>query len=110
MTYVSVDAIREWCIANKTREASIIGAARAHDVLGRIRASDEGSDNYSPRWASRYNLFKGMRENTSAAGVQWHCIVFASRLTLAASLPALYRRGHASILYFSQGFLPGTDA
>ena len=74
VTYVSVDAIREWCAENKVREATLIGAAKAHDVLSRIRASDMGGDGYSKRWASRYNLFKGMRENPGGVGVQ--CYMF----------------------------------
>jgi hypothetical protein len=74
MTYVSVDAIREWCAVNKAREMVIVGAAKASGVLHRIRASDNGSDSYSKRWASRYNLFKGMRENPGGVGVQ--CYMF----------------------------------
>lgn len=74
VTYVSVDAIRAWCVANKAREMTLVGAAKASGVLTRIRASDNGGDGYSKRWASRYNLFKGMRENPGGVGVQ--CYMF----------------------------------
>jgi len=74
VTYVSVDAIREWCTANKSREAVLINAAKVNDVLSRIRASDLGGKGYSKRWASRYNLFRGMRESPGSVGVQ--CYLF----------------------------------
>ena len=78
VTYVSVDAMRDWCRENKVREASIVHAAKAENVLGRIRASDMGTvGKYTKRWASRYNLFKGMRENPGGVGVQ--CYMFNVR-------------------------------
>jgi hypothetical protein len=69
-SYVSSEAIQEWCHLNKVRESVIINAAKAYNLLLRVYPGDaKGSDSdhgvtSRKRWSARYNLFKGMREST----------------------------------------------
>lgn len=79
ITYVSTDAVREWCHEHKIREANVVGVAKNNDILVRIRAGDmrptdaESGKPSTKRWASRFNLFKGMKENPGGIGVQCYC-------------------------------------
>jgi len=69
MVYISSDAIKEWCQQNHVRESALMFAVKNHDLLDRIypsagKSSENGANNSSKRWSARYNLYKGMRENT----------------------------------------------
>jgi hypothetical protein len=61
-SYVPVDVVRAWCMEQGVRETNLLNAAKGANALVRITAG-ETSDK---RWASRFNLHKGMRESTNA--------------------------------------------
>lgn len=74
ISYVSADAIREWCTEKKTRQLDIIGAAKQQGVLRHVYPSDMAiGKSGATKWASNFNLAKGMKEST---GGQVRCYAF----------------------------------
>lgn len=78
-TYVAVEALKRWCLANKMRDTEILYAARAHGVQCRVYASNTLSSATvesgvsQKRWAQKFNLLKGMSESV---GIQVLCYAF----------------------------------
>lgn len=63
-TYISVDALREWCRENRVRESELLVPARRNGVMRRLNTNT--NDNGEPvAWAEKFNLLKGMRESTN---------------------------------------------
>jgi len=75
-TYLSSQALRDWCEKNGMRETSIITGAKQNKLLKRIYASaaKEDESKSSKRWSARFNLHRGMREYTGGAGVSCYRI------------------------------------
>lgn len=61
--YVSLDALRAWCIEHHVRENDLMLAARASKVALALNAAAAGVDE-GPRFMARINLYRGMAEST----------------------------------------------
>lgn len=81
-TYVAADVLRDWAREKGVREANLLIAARNADAMVRINGADLSSNK---RWASRFNLHKGMRESTGAY-VQCYCFN-VKRIGAALGIP-----------------------
>lgn len=95
VTYVSADALRDWCLTNKVRMGEMVHAAIRNGVIRRVRPSSAGAGKLERKtWPDKFNLLKGMRESTSAF---INCYAF-STATLAETVGGDYHQELISVL------------
>ncbi len=75
-TFITSEAIREWCAKHRVRQADVLHAARTAGVQRHIyRSSVTAAGNESSQWSSNKNLLTGMRASTNA---QVKCQLFST--------------------------------
>jgi hypothetical protein len=95
VTYVSAEALREWCLANKVRMGELVYAAVQNGIIRRVRPSSAGAGALARKtWPDKFNLLKGMRESTSAFIT---CYAF-SATSLAEAVGGDYHQELISVL------------
>jgi hypothetical protein len=95
VTYVSAEALREWCLVNKVRMGELVSAAVQNGIIRRVRPSSAGAGTLARKtWPDKFNLLKGMRESTSAFIT---CYAF-SATSLAEAVGGDYHQELISVL------------